>query len=55
MNKEIIWKYTNFYKYNSDDGIVSEKLCVFLNENDIEDFKIIQMRNNYIEIVYKKL
>lgn len=45
------WKYKNFY---SSPAPVSGQLVEFLNMKSIEDFKVVQMKDDYIEIVYKE-
>ena len=50
MNK---WESKNFCG-GDGNGCVLNQLTDFLNENDIEDFKIILSQDNYLEIVYKK-
>lgn len=46
------WGYETFSKSSFEDP-VSEQLKDFLNKNCITEFHIIQMLEDYIEIVYK--
>lgn len=47
------WIVTNFYENESDDKPLMRKLADYLNENNVDDFKIIAQEERYIEIAYK--
>jgi len=48
------WNSKFFIKYDTESDFIMYKVEKFLNENKIEDFKIVQMRDGWLEIVYKK-
>ncbi len=48
--KEIKWKHKLLYTETRDVNILLEE---FLNDNDIEDFKIVSADHTYINIIYK--
>jgi len=56
-----MWKSKDFFHSFAADDVkdyrsllkVDEQLIKFLNENKITDYKIAQMRKNFLAIVYK--
>lgn len=48
----MVWKNNIFIKKWSDDNLISQQLRDFLNNNAIEDFKIVMMTDTKIEIIY---
>ena len=48
------WKSENFIRYETQGLLIMDQLKNFLNEHKITEFVVVVMRDNYIEIVYKK-
>lgn len=48
----MVWKNNIFIKKWSDDNLISQQLRDFLNNNAIEDFKIVMITDTKIEIIY---
>lgn len=47
------WKSRNFHQDLSENDAICIQLAKFLNDNHVNEFKVVQMSDNYLEIVYR--
>ncbi|MFI0478957.1 MAG: hypothetical protein ACH349_07625 [Candidatus Rhabdochlamydia sp.] len=47
------WEAKHFYHEPIDKGLIMQQLRDFLNKEKIEEFTVVQMEKDFLEIVYK--